>query len=74
MSDGRVDPQAERIARAFHETYERLAPTHGWQTQERSRRAWDDVPDENKSLMIAVARALIDAGEIRPSKVRRTGW
>jgi hypothetical protein len=45
----------EELARLFHDTYEALAPSHGWETQERSRKDWDEVPAENKSLMIAVA-------------------
>jgi hypothetical protein len=56
---------AEATARAFHECYERRAPVHGWETQERSRKAWDDVPEENRSLMIAVAQELLDDGVIR---------
>jgi hypothetical protein len=51
----------DALARLFHETYERLAPSFGWETQERSRRDWDDVPAENKALMVAVASEVIDA-------------
>lgn len=52
---------AETLARLFHETYEELAPSHGWETQERSRKVWEEVPAENKSLMIAVAERVLDA-------------
>lgn len=45
----------EDVARLFHETYERLAPEHGYQTRKASAVPWEDVPDNNKSLMIAVA-------------------
>jgi hypothetical protein len=44
--------QPEKLARLFHETYERLAPEYGYKTREVP---WDDVPAQNKSLMIAVA-------------------
>lgn len=47
-------PDDATVARLFHDTYERLAPTHGWETQERSRTQWDDLPAENRSLMLAV--------------------
>jgi hypothetical protein len=63
---------AEPIARHFHETYERLAPSHGWETQARSRKTWADVPMENKELMIAVVQELLDhsviawAGDVIP--------
>jgi hypothetical protein len=55
---------AERIAQAFHEAYERLAPDHGYKTREASAVAWEDVPADNKNLMIATVRALIDQGVI----------
>lgn len=51
----------EQLALLFHDTYERLAPSHGWQTQERSRKPWEEVPSENKSLMIAVASEVLAA-------------
>lgn len=54
----------ERIARRFHEVYEDLAPVYGWQTQERSRVPWEDVPPENKRLMVKVVSRLIHEGTI----------
>jgi len=44
---------AEELARFFHETYERLAPDHGYTTREESAVPWEDVPADNKNLMIA---------------------
>jgi len=46
----------ERLARIFHETYERLAPTFCYETRKESAVPWDQVPDTNKKLMIAVCR------------------
>lgn len=46
---------AEQLAQRFHEHYERLAPEHGYKTREASAMPWEDVPEANKSLMIAVA-------------------
>jgi hypothetical protein len=57
------DPVA--VARAFHEAYERLAPSFGYQTREASARPWADVPEQNKLLMTAVAADLLAAGVIR---------
>lgn len=48
-------PTAEEVARLFHETYERLAPEHGYETRPESATAWDDVPARNKALMVATA-------------------
>lgn len=50
---------AESMAKRFHEAYERLAPEHGYETREQTAVPWDEVPETNKSLMIAVCRELI---------------
>lgn len=51
---------AERIAIAFHESYERQAPAFGYKTRKESAVPWRDVPEANKKLMIAVAQDLLD--------------
>lgn len=55
---------AERIARAFHEAYERLAPAHGYSTREASAVPWDEVPEQNRELMVATVEALLAQGDI----------
>ncbi len=55
---------AEQIAQAFHETYEQIAPDFGYETREASAKPWAEVPEQNKSLMVAVVQALLDAGVI----------
>ena len=50
----------EALAQLFHETYERLAPTHGYETREASAKPWADVPEPNRSLMIAVGGEVLD--------------
>jgi hypothetical protein len=62
--DGPADPQAEAIAQRFHEAYERLAPAHGYETREASAVPWESVPHQNKRLMTAVVRELLDSGAI----------
>ena len=57
---------AETVARLFHETYERLAPEFAYETRERSRVPWPDVPENNRALMVAVVEELIERGVIRP--------
>ncbi len=57
---------AEVIARCFHETYEALAPSFGYETREASAKPWADVPDQNKGLMKSVVRTLIGNGVISP--------
>lgn len=60
MTNPMPDP-AEALARLFHDTYERLAPNYGYKTREESAVPWDDVPEPNRSLMIAVAGEIVDA-------------
>lgn len=49
----------EDLARLFHETYERLAPSYGYQTRKASAVPWEAVPEPNKSLMVAVAAEVL---------------
>lgn len=49
----------ERLAKRMHEAYEDLAPKHGWATQERSRKPWEEVPEANRQLMIEVMRQVM---------------
>lgn len=52
---------SERLAQLFHETYEELAPTMGYETRKASAKPWVDVPEPNRSLMIAVAAHILAA-------------
>lgn len=50
---------AEQLAQKFHETYERLAPTHGYETRKDSAVPWENVPEKNKKLMTAVCEEIL---------------
>jgi hypothetical protein len=50
---------ASKLAKRFHETYERLAPSMGYETREESAVPWEEVPENNKRLMIAVCEELL---------------
>ena len=45
---------SEKLAKLFHETYERLAPEFNYKTRKASAVPWEMVPENNKKLMIAV--------------------
>lgn len=60
-----TDP--ETIARAFHDAYERLAPQFGYETREASAVPWDDVPENNRRLMTAVAAEILTLIAADPS-------
>lgn len=59
---------AEGIARRFHEEYEARAPLHGYQTRKASAVPWRQVPDNNRALMVDVVKALIENGDICPTR------
>jgi len=52
------------VAQAFHETYERLAPSVGYETRPESAVPWEQVPAENRRLMIDVVDTLLRDGII----------
>lgn len=58
---------AEAIAREFHRVYEELAPTHGYRTRPESAVAWDQVPAQNRELMVHVVETLLSRGVITPT-------
>lgn len=62
MNDHRERAQA--IARRFHTTYERLAPKHSYQTRAASAVPWEQVPQHNRELMVAVVQELLLADVI----------
>lgn len=51
--------QPEDLARYFHATYEAFAPSFGYRTRQASAVAWEEVPDHNKRLMIAVCQRVL---------------
>ena len=60
MSDTNPIPVTrEELARTFHESYERLAPSHGYSTRVDSAVPWDDVRDPNRSLMLETMDAIL---------------
>jgi hypothetical protein len=59
-----AEQDTDRIARCFHEAYERLAPEFGYRTREASAKPWEQVPAANRRLMAATVEALIMDEEI----------
>lgn len=55
---------AERIAQAFHETYERLAPEYGYKTREASAVPGEELPRPNRTLIVATVADLLGKGVI----------
>lgn len=49
----------EELARHFHETYERLAPNYQYKTRRETAVPWDELPESNRQLMIAVSAEIL---------------
>lgn len=49
----------ERLAKRFHELYERMAGDFGYKTREESAKPWAEVPVANRKLMIAVCHEIL---------------
>lgn len=58
------DRQVEAIAFEFHRTYEKLAPEFNYKTQKPTAVDWEDLPKNNKDLMIATVEDLLKRGVI----------
>lgn len=52
-----LDAEAEKLARFFHNTYERLAPDYGYETRPETRTF--SPLTKNGKLMVAVCREVI---------------
>lgn len=59
---------AEQLARLFHETYERLAAEHDYETRSESAVPWEQVPEKNRRLMVATAAEVMQALEVEQAK------
>jgi hypothetical protein len=62
---------AERLAREFHAAYELLAPTFDYETKPESRTKWEQVPEQNRMLMVATAATVIGRLGLRASRPMR---
>ena len=49
----------EGLARTFHERYEKFAPDFGYVTRVESAVPWEDLPKNNRYLMIAVCASIL---------------
>lgn len=69
--------ELERLCEVMHDAYEDAAHRFGWETQERSRKPWSEVPEANKRTMRhAVLALLFDLnahGRLRPDLTRPKG-
>lgn len=50
---------AEELAHMFHDVYEELAPQFDYNTRRESAVPWDEVPQQNKLLMICTCHVIL---------------
>jgi hypothetical protein len=50
---------AEDLAKRFHYTYEALAPQFNYETRKASAKRWEEIPENNRQLMIAVSEGIL---------------
>lgn len=50
---------AEDLAKKFHYNYEAQAPKFGYETRKESAKPWEEVPENNRKLMIAVCEDIL---------------
>ena len=55
----------EMVAREFHKAYEDLAPHFGYKTRQDSAVPWEEVPEKNRNLMMAVITELLTKEVVR---------
>ena len=53
-----ADDVAIDLAHDFHFRYEEMAPEFGYVTNPRTAVPWEDLPADNKALMLAVAKRI----------------
>ena len=46
------------LAEWLHDNYERIAKMHNWNTQDRCKTKFEDLPEENKKTMLSMARKI----------------
>lgn len=68
-SDLDMRQKAEALSRRFHKAYERLAPEYGYKTRTAIAVPWEQVPEQNKNLMIAVCAELLPHDKAEPRRV-----
>lgn len=55
----RTLPSVEHACEVMHDAYEAAAVAAGWETQERSRKQWAEVPEANKVTMRVAVSAVL---------------
>jgi len=50
---------AEKLAEWMHEQYEEISKQKNWATQKPCQVKFKDLPEENKQVMIALAKRLL---------------
>lgn len=58
----------QELAKFMHDEYEKAAKFCGWETQEKTKVEYEELPKENKEVMLIVAEKVICRLRARLSK------
>ncbi len=50
--------KTEELAKWLHDNYEEISKKKGWRTQDICKVEFEDLPEENKSVMVSMARKI----------------
>ncbi len=50
--------KTEELAKWLHDSYEEIAKRKNWNTQKSCKVEFKDLPEENKSVMLSMARRI----------------
>lgn len=53
------------LAKSLHVAYEKLSTIKGWNTQNKCKVRFEDLPEENKEVMKAIALFIIDRNNMK---------
>lgn len=59
MLSAELDRKSERLAKRFHHHYETLAPNFDYQTRKEPAVEWENIPENDRRLMLAVCREVL---------------
>lgn len=60
IEDRHAQGMVEKYSKIAHEAYEKAAVGAGWETNEKSRKRWEEVPEANRACTRAAVRAVLE--------------
>jgi uncharacterized protein HemY len=68
-----TNPSKEELAEMFHNIYEKTSIEEGWNTQDKCKVDFKDLPEENRKVMIRTCERILFLLELR-QKAEAVKW